>query len=142
MSDPELSFAHPIGNIAVHGDSFQALDEVLDIVERERVDVVVVGLPLLLDGSEGRHAHKARRWSRNLTVRANALIRSGEWFGAGSPSVLLKDERLTTVAAHRELRGAGIREKGHRPMIDQQSAVLILQSALDDARRKGGQYDG
>ena len=38
LSDPELTLAHPIGNIQVYGDSFRALDEVIDVIGDESVD--------------------------------------------------------------------------------------------------------
>ena len=41
------------------GDSFRALDEVVDVIEDESVDHVVVGLPLLLSGEEGKSAKKS-----------------------------------------------------------------------------------
>ena len=69
LSDPELTLAHPIGNIQVYGDSFRALDEVIDVIGDESVDHVVIGLPLLLNGEEGKSAKKARRWSVNLEKR-------------------------------------------------------------------------
>ena len=99
LSDPELTLAHPIGNIQVYGDSFRALDEVIDVIGDESVDHVVIGLPLLLNGEEGKSAKKARRWSVNL-----------------------------------ELFDARIGGRKHRPMVDQQSAVVILQTALDRSR--------
>ena len=101
LSDPELTLAHPIGNIQVYGDSFRALDEVIDVIGDESVDHVVIGLPLLLNGEEGKSAKKARRWSVNLEKRLHAAV---------------EDERK------------------HRPMVDQQSAVVILQTALDRSR--------
>ena len=48
--------------------------------------------------------------------------------------VRLADERLTTVAAQRSLREAGVRAKGQRSMIDQAAAVGILQNWLDQRR--------
>ena len=63
LSDPGITLAYPAGNIQVYGDSFRALDEVVDVIEDESVDHVVVGLPLLLSGEEGKSAKKARRWS-------------------------------------------------------------------------------
>lgn len=59
LSDPELTLAHPMGNIQVYGDSFRALDEVIDVIGDESVDHVVIGLPLLLNGEEGKSAKKA-----------------------------------------------------------------------------------
>jgi putative Holliday junction resolvase len=48
--------------------------------------------------------------------------------------VRMSDERLTTVAAQRSLRDAGIRAKGQRTMVDQAAAVEILQNWLDQRR--------
>ena len=48
LSDPELTLAHPIGNIQVYGDYFHALDEVIDVIGDELVDHVVIGLPVAL----------------------------------------------------------------------------------------------
>ena len=47
LSDPELTLAHPAGNIQVYGDSFWALDEVIDVIEDASLDHVAVSLPLL-----------------------------------------------------------------------------------------------
>ena len=133
LSDPEHTFAHPAGTIEVDGDSFQAIDKVVRLVEQSAVDRVFIGLPLQLDGSEGRSARKARRWARNFTRRCqDALALAGnEQYHAHSPEVELVDERLTTVSAHRQLGDAEVSMRDHRAMVDQQSAVLILQAVLD-----------
>ena len=125
LSDPELTFAHPIGNIQVHCDSFRAIDDVICAIEDEGVDHVVVGLPLLLSGEEGKSAKKARRWIKNLAKRISMYMENGETTLEQMPEIELMDERLTTVSAHRQLRQANIAEKGHRPLVDQQSAVVI-----------------
>ncbi|MDN6523205.1 MAG: Holliday junction resolvase RuvX, partial [Bifidobacterium crudilactis] len=77
LSDPELTFAHPAGNVVVEGDSFLALDSVIDVIEQESVAVVVVGLPLLLDGTRGRSGKKAVRWVNALSNRIRALMADG-----------------------------------------------------------------
>ena len=131
LSDPELTFAHPIGNIAAYGDSFHAMNDVIEIIEHERVERVIVGLPLLLSGEEGKSAKKARRWADNLAVRIKALVADGQTTLRQAPQIELVDERLTTVSAHRQLSQANIGGRNHRPVVDQQSAVVILQAALD-----------
>lgn len=131
LSDPELTFAHPAGNVRVYGDSFQALDEIIDVIEDESVDHVIIGLPLLLDGTEGKSARKARRWAANLASRIRRYMDDGECDIAREPRITLLDERLTTVSAHRQLTEANLSSRRHRPFVDQQSAVVILQSALD-----------
>ncbi|WP_375169057.1 Holliday junction resolvase RuvX [Gardnerella vaginalis] len=131
LSDPELTFAHPIGNVQVFGDSFRAIDEVMNLIEENQVKRVVIGLPLQLDGSEGKSAKKARRWEKNLAKRIELAKNVGDWTLSYIPDIVWKDERLTTVSAHRQLLQADFSTRKHRPMVDQQSAVLILQSALD-----------
>ena len=135
MSDPELTLAHPIGNIQAYGDSFRALDDVIYVIEDEQVDHIVMGLPLQMDGTEGKSAKKARRWAANLVKRIDRMIEDGEIHLNTTPDVELMDERLTTVSAHRQLHEANIAGRRHRPMVDQQSAVVILQSALDRKER-------
>lgn len=92
LSDPGLTFAHPAGNITVNGDSFFALDTVIDVIEDEGVDHVVVGLPLQMDGTEGRSAKKARRWADNLKKRMSALLDDGQFALTAVPAVTLVDE--------------------------------------------------
>ncbi|RBQ00121.1 Holliday junction resolvase RuvX [Bifidobacterium xylocopae] len=133
LSDPELTVANPAGNIAVYGDYFQALDEVIELAEDESAARIIVGLPLLLNGQEGRSAKKARRWAKALRHRMESLAMDGELALPLVPQVELRDERLTTVSAHRQLTAAGVGGRHHRPMVDQQSAVLLLQAALDEA---------
>ncbi|WEV65143.1 MULTISPECIES: Holliday junction resolvase RuvX [unclassified Bifidobacterium] len=132
LSDPELTLAHPEGNIQAYGDSFRALDAVVDFIdEHADVDKVVVGLPLLLSGEVGKSAKKARRWAANLTKRLDTAVHSEEYKIDKVPEIVLQDERLTTVSAHHQLSQASVQSRKHRPVVDQQSAVVILQSALD-----------
>lgn len=136
LSDPEHTFAHPAGNIQAYGDSFRTFDDVIDVVEEQHIERIFVGLPLQLNGSEGKSAKKARRWALNLEKRLAELIADDASEIHEIPSIELIDERLTTVSAHQQLREAQISTKSHRPFVDQQSAVMILQSALDCADNK------
>lgn len=137
LSDPELTFAHPAGDIYVAGDYFFAIDDVLDVIEDEHVTHVVVGLPLQMDGTEGKSAKKARRWAANLEKRLHAEAEHAlEVEEHSIPQVSLIDERLTTVSAHRQLFEANKSSNKHRPLVDQQSAVVILQTALDRAGKQ------
>jgi putative Holliday junction resolvase len=146
LSDPERSVAYPLCNVFVWTDYFEALDEVVDLAYEHRVERVVVGYPLNMDGSEGKAAKKAKRWSQQLQRRLSA----GDYGDRGDANadaasetkterwgetveIALKDERLTTVTAHHQLSQVGRASRSHRQVVDQQSAVLILQSALDEA---------
>jgi putative Holliday junction resolvase len=54
----------------------------------------------------------------------------------GTP-VRLVDERLSTVAAQRDLHASGVDTRRGRKVIDQVAAVIILQGALDAERATG-----
>ena len=86
----------------------------------ERAELLVLGLPLNMDGSEGEQAASARAFGRAL---ADLGLR-----------VELADERLTSWAAAGELRDAGRRPIRRSGELDSAAARLILQQYLD-ARR-------
>ncbi len=95
---------------------------VLDAARREGASVVVVGLPLRLDGTESPQTERVR-------VFAAALAAAAEPAGV---SVVLEDERLTTRIAQRQVGTSGLprsrrQEKGR---LDEAAAVLILESYL------------
>jgi putative Holliday junction resolvase len=52
-------------------------------------------------------------------------------------TVVLVDERLSTVSAQRQLRAAGRSARQSRSAIDQASAVGILELALSMERNRG-----
>lgn len=88
------------------------------IVAEEEVEVVVVGLPLSLDGSHGPAAVGAE-------AEAAALAAA-----VGVP-VVVHDERLTTVTAHRLLAQQGVGGRARRKVVDQAAAAVLLQTWLD-----------
>ena len=100
------------------GDDARTLAALLPVVRDERVERLVVGLPLRTDGADSEQTRRVRR----LAARLAEL---------GLPVELL-DERYTSQAAQRALRGSGLprgkrRQKGR---IDEASAVLILETYL------------
>jgi putative holliday junction resolvase len=60
---------------------------------------------------------------------------------AFSLPVHLWDERLSSAEAHRHLHAAGRPLSGHREVVDQVAAVLILQSFLDAHRPRQASYN-
>ena len=100
------------------GDDTRTLAALRPLVRDERVERLVVGLPLRTDGADSEQTRRVRR----LAARLGEL---------GLPVELL-DERYTSQAAQRALRGSGLprgkrRQKGR---IDEASAVLILETYL------------
>lgn len=89
------------------------------LVQETAAEVVVVGLPLSLDGSVG----PAARWAQEEAAKLAAVL---------DVPVELHDERLTTVAAGRSPT------RHDRRSIDARAAVIMLQSWLDARRREAG----
>lgn len=120
-SDPDAILATPVETVRRdRGDKHVRRLAAL-VAELEAVEVIV-GLPRTLADRSGASAQDAVAVADQLARRI-----------APTP-VRLADERLTTVAAQRSLREAGVRAKGQRSMIDQAAAVGILQNWLDQRR--------
>jgi putative Holliday junction resolvase len=88
------------------------------MVVEEEAEAVIVGLPLNMDGSEGKAAQAARvEAARMATV-------------VGVP-VHVHDERLTTVEADRVLMEQKMNAQARRRVVDKVAAAVMLQSWLD-----------
>lgn len=89
-----------------------------DIVNKENVDVVVLGLPINMNGSLGFRAEETMLFKEKLEKVIDKEI-------------VLQDERLSTKVATDVLVRADISRKKRKGVIDGVSAVVILQSYLD-----------
>ncbi len=97
--------------------------QVMETCREWEAGLVVVGLPLNMDGSRGPAAIEAEGFAAELGRRS------------GLP-VVLQDERLTSVTANRVLIEAGVRRDKRRKggLVDRAAATLILQAYLEKAR--------
>jgi putative holliday junction resolvase len=103
----------------------QVLDAIATHVHALGVEVIVVGLPRNMDGTDGPSADAARAFAQALRDRFGLPLH-------------LWDERLTTRAAERMLVDAGVRRRVRRDRVDQVAATLILQGFLDRQRAAAG----
>jgi putative Holliday junction resolvase len=123
VSDETGTLASPVATLQRVGPK-KDLETVAGLVYSHEAREVVVGLPLNMDGSEGKQAAKVRAFVSGLERR----------LGPGVP-VVARDERLTSVAADEMLRERGLERRKRKGVIDQVAAVLILQEHLDERRR-------
>ncbi|MGI8809539.1 MAG: Holliday junction resolvase RuvX [Acidimicrobiales bacterium] len=129
VSDAGGIMATPYSVIQRSGDTSADRARVAEIVREVGAGLVVVGLPLSLDGREGPAARAALE-------EADALRQVLE------VPVECHDERLTSVTANRSLTEAGVTGRRRRRAreagaVDQAAAAVLLQSWLD-TRRSGG----
>ena len=92
--------------------------EVCRIAQEQKAELIVVGLPLNMDGTEGSRASKSRRFAQRL---ANT---------AGVP-VVMWDERRTTVSAAAILADNDTFGAKRKERLDSVSAAVILESFLN-----------
>jgi len=112
------------GIIATGLETYKRINEekdlqyIADLVKYYKIDVVVFGLPLNMDGSEGERVEKTKAFAEKLQPLIQAKID-------------YEDERLTTVVAEEMLIEGGMRRDKRKNVIDKIAATIILQSYLD-----------
>lgn len=124
VSDLSGTIASPL--LVLHRSKSRRHDlgEIARVARAEEADVIVMGLPLGMDGSEGRAAKAAIADARLLATLVDVPVE-------------MQDERLTTVAADRSMVEAGLNAVERRRIVDKVAAAVMLQSWLD--RRRGVQ---
>jgi putative Holliday junction resolvase len=103
--------------------------EVVARVVAEDVSSIVVGLPLELDGREGRRARAVRAFIDALGSALSTLDRQ--------VSILTWDERFSTAAAERTMIEADVSRAKRKEKIDAVAAQYILQGWLDAQEARG-----
>lgn len=127
VSDGLGMLAHPLETVPSR-DLGAALGRIRHLVETRGIEDIVLGLPLRLDGSEGRAVGRVRAFRERLRSAFPSALRARlRWHEV--------DEFLTTVEAGEKLHAAGKRGKDLPALIDQAAAVEILQRWLDERER-------
>ncbi len=117
ISDDLGMLAHPRGTLDGRKRP-ELLRALKALTLDEKIDHVLVGLPLDMKGGEGDGARKARLLAQEIADATGATVE-------------LVDERLSTVQARRALAEADVHGKKARAHIDEASAVVLLQAWLD-----------
>jgi putative holliday junction resolvase len=107
----------------VHRSSSRRHDHaaIAKLVDVEEAEVVVVGLPLSLDGSHGSAARAATTEAKQLATVVRVPVE-------------MYDERFTTVTAERGMLEAGLDGRARRKVVDKVAAAVMLQAWLDHRR--------
>ena len=120
MSDPEEILASPLATI-LRDDDNKAINAILELVNKNGVQRIVVGMPYSMSGDIGIQANKVMAFVAMLSHRIKIDIET--W-----------DERLSTVAAQRLMAEANSRGKEARLRRDAAAAAFILQGYLDSLK--------
>ena len=97
-----------------------------ELIAQWEVEKIVLGYPKNMNGTIGERAKLSEAFAEELRLRFAGV------------TVVLWDERLSTVAAERVLIEADLRRKKRRNVIDMMAAVVILQNYLDSKTLRNG----
>lgn len=114
VGELQLGVAHPLETIDAHANDVR-FARIEALVNEWRPALLLVGLPLALDGGEHAMTAQARRFAQRLHGRYGIETR-------------LVDERLTSVEAEQQVRELGLDVRKMRSKVDQLAAKLILES--------------
>lgn len=97
----------------------RTLARIEELIVEAQVGVIVCGLPLNMDGTEGERAKLASDFAETLHRRT------------GLP-VFMQDERLTTVESDEIMDSMGIRAEDRKKFVDMIAANVILQEFMEN----------
>ena len=98
-------------------------EKVVQAAMEAKAELIVVGLPKNMDGTEGESAQNARAFAEQLKELT------------GLP-VDMQDERGTTITAHGYLNDTNTRGKKRKAVVDEVAATIILQDYLDKRKNR------
>lgn len=118
VTDPLQIIANGLPTVPTH----LLMDFIKDYCLREEVEAIIIGEPRQMNGLPSESARYIEPFVRRLAKEMPEM------------KIIRRDERFTSVIAHREMIAAGFnkstrREKGRA---DEMSAVIILTEYLDN----------
>lgn len=119
LSDPQGILASPFTIIHCVDETVD-IEAIVDIIVRNQVKQIIVGLPRAMNGSLGKQAEKVEVFTQKL--RKNTEV-----------PVEFRDERLSTVLAKRLMQTTTGKKNRQKAGDDAIAAAVILQGYLDEA---------
>jgi putative Holliday junction resolvase len=117
ISDEHKKIAFPHTTIRVKNRR-EMFEDILRILDQQRIGLIIVGLPLHMNGTESALCENVRQFAE--TLRSKSEI-----------PVDLFDERLTSVFAEKAMLEGDLSRKKRRKVQDKLAATILLQGYLD-----------
>ncbi|MBX7147360.1 MAG: Holliday junction resolvase RuvX [Alphaproteobacteria bacterium] len=122
LSDPNLIVASPLQTIYRKKFSID-IKILIDLIQTYKIGGLIIGLPLHLDGNQGRKAQAVNDFAKNIMMVLDLPI-------------TLWDERFSTIAADKMMLESNLSRKKRDLLIDQIAAAYMLQGALNYFKNK------
>ena len=111
--------AQGLETIINNGNDKSVLARLDDIMKEYEISIIVVGMPLNMDGSKSERIEKTEKFIHKLKCKYNKV------------KIETVDERLTTVQAHKTMNELRIKPKNKKNLVDTISAVYILETYIN-----------
>ena len=121
LSDPTGLIASSYKTIKHNEEYDKLIGVVKDLVDDLGIDALVLGFPKNMNNTEGERCQATLEFKEMLERRTGL-------------SVILWDERRTTISAERTLQESKVRREDRKKYIDKIAAVFILQGYLESIR--------
>ena len=123
VSDAGETFAFP-KTVIQEWNADRLVERIAALSREYGAGRIVVGYPVNMDGSAGERAQTCRELADRIRE-------------ASGLETVLRDERLTTVAAYAVLNENNVRGKKRKAVVDAEAACQLLQDYLDFCRHTG-----
>lgn len=123
ISDATGFIASSLTTIRHNEEYDKLLDEVVNLVNENKIDAIVLGFPKNMNNTIGPKGELSIEFKEKLESRLDIPI-------------YLQDERLTTKTATDTLIQGNVRRKDRKKVVDSLAATIILQSFLDKEGRR------
>lgn len=117
ICDKSEMLASPLGMIE-NKNLDKVAEKIAEYAKERKVEMLIVGLPKNMDGTEGESAQNARAFAQQLNKLCNLPVE-------------MQDERGTTITAHNFLNTTDTRGKKRKKVVDTVAATIILEDYLN-----------
>ncbi len=125
ITDALLIAAHGYENFNFEfGNYKKAREHLIEILKKENINELAIGYPLHMSGEVSERAMSCIRFKDDLLLEMPEL------------EITMVDERMTTIIANKRMLSAGLSANKRKKVIDQQSAVVILENYMQQRKNK------
>jgi putative Holliday junction resolvase len=121
VSDPMKIIAQGLKTLS---NNDKSIDEIVALVSEYSVSEIIVGNPLLLSGKQSATSEDVAQFVKHLSEKTDI-------------SIVLVDERFTSVLAHKAMIDMGMNKKKrqNKAKVDEIASAILLQGYLDSRKR-------
>ncbi len=123
VCDKSEMLASPVCTVKEYNTDI-LVKKICEIALERKCEMIVVGLPRNMDGTEGESAENARQLAGSIEELSGI-------------KTVMYDERCTTITAHNFLNDVDARGKKRKNIVDTLAATIILQDFLNYKKNNG-----